>query len=222
MPSPSGAVREATFPSVNLFRAVRVFSGLSAAGGGSQCHVFRYNHTPLMGDGLARLNDLSADAARAELLACCGASRWAQEMTARRPFVNSAELFAAADAIWHNLGRQDWLEAFASHPQIGEDRAKKEIDSATGRQLARHWSAEEQSGTQGSTSEVMRKLAQGNRAYRERFGYVFIVCATGKTASEMLAILKRRVQNDAATELDVAAEEQRLIARLRLEKLVAR
>lgn len=170
---------------------------------------------------LERLNGLPAAEAHAGLLACCGASHWAREMVARRPFLDSAELFSAADQIWRSLGREGWLEAFASHPQIGEKRGEKQIESEAGQKLSSRWSAEEQSGTQQNPAEVMTKLSEGNRAYRERFGYIFIVCATGKTASEMLAILERRLQNDPSAELPIAAEEQRHIMHLRLEKLLA-
>jgi OHCU decarboxylase len=183
--------------------------------------AFRYNHTLVMQDALERLNALPAAQAHAELLACCGASLWARGMVARRPFGDSAELFAAADEIWRSLDRNGWLEAFASHPQIGEKQGEKQIESQASQQLSSRWSAEEQSGTRRNAAEVMTKLAEGNRAYRQRFGYIFIVCATGKTASEMLAILERRLHNDASAELAIAAEEQRRIMRLRLEKLLA-
>jgi OHCU decarboxylase len=182
---------------------------------------FRYNHTLAMQDALERLNGLPAAEAQAELLACCGASLWAREMAARRPFPDSAELFTAADEIWRSLGRNDWLEAFASHPQIGEKRGEKQIESEAGQQLSSRWSAEEQSGTQRNPAEVVARLAEGNRAYRLRFGYIFVVRASGKTASEMLAILERRLQNDPSAELPIAAEEQRRIMRMRLEKLLA-
>jgi OHCU decarboxylase len=183
--------------------------------------VVRYNHTLAMEDALERLNGLATAVAHAELLACCGASRWAQEMVARRPFANSAELFAAADDIWRGLDRDDWLEAFARHPQIGEKPAERQIESATGHRLSSDWSREEQSGIQKNSADVAAQLAAGNRAYRQRFGYIYLVCATGKTAPEMLAILERRLQNRPSAELIVAAEEQRRITRLRLEKLLA-
>jgi len=173
-----------------------------------------------MEDALERLNGLPTAVARAELLACCGASRWAQEMAARRPFANSTELFAAADEVWRSLDRDDWLEAFASHPQIGEKRAERQIESATGQRLSSDWSSEEQSGFKQDSEDVTEKLAAGNRVYRHRFGYIYIVCATGKTAPEMLAILEQRLQNHPSAELIVAAEEQRRITRLRLEKLL--
>jgi OHCU decarboxylase len=183
--------------------------------------AFRYNHTLGMQNALERLNALPSAEAHAQLLACCGSSLWARETAARRPFANSAELFAAADEIWRKLGREGWLEAFANHPQIGEKRAEKQIESAAGQQLSSRWSTEEQSGTQRNDAEVLTKLAEGNRTYRQRFGYIFIFCATGKTADEMLAILERRLQNDPSAELAIAAEEQRRIMQLRLEKLLA-
>ena len=174
-----------------------------------------------MQNALKRLNALPATEAETELLACCGASRWVQGLMARRPFGSVAELFAAADEIWRRLGREDWLEAFARHPQIGEKAAEKQIESEAGQQISSRWSAEEQSGAQRNPADVMTRLAEGNRGYRQRFGYIFIVCASGKTAEQMLAILERRLQNDASAELTIAAEEQRRITRLRLEKLLA-
>jgi OHCU decarboxylase len=183
--------------------------------------TFRYNPTLAMENALKRLNALPATEAEADLLACCGASRWARGMVARRPFGNLAELFAAADEIWRSLGREDWLEAFARHPQIGEKAIEKRIEAQAGQLLSSRWSAEEQSGAQRNSADIVARLAEGNRAYRQRFGYIFIVCATGKTADEMLAILERRLQNDASAELTFAAEEQRRITHLRLEKLLA-
>lgn len=174
-----------------------------------------------MENALKRLNTLPATEAEAELLTCCGASRWVQGLVARRPFGNFAELFAAADEIWRSLGREDWLEAFARHPQIGEKAIEKRIEAQPGQPLSSRWSAEEQSGVQRNSADVVARLAEGNRAYRQRFGYIFIVCATGKTAEEMLAILERRLQNDASAELTIAAEEQGRITYLRLEKLLA-
>jgi OHCU decarboxylase len=182
--------------------------------------TFRYNPTLAMENALKRLNALPATEAEAELLACCGASRWARSMVARRPFGYVAELFAAADEIWRSLGPEDWVEAFSRHPQIGEKPGEKQSKSEAGQLLSSGWSAEEQSGVQRNSADVLARLAEGNRAYRQRFGYIFIVCATGKTAQEMLAILERRLQNDASAELTIAAEEQRQITRLRLEKLL--
>lgn len=166
--------------------------------------------------GLARLNALPASDAEAALLHCLGATRWARGMTARRPFQDRDALFVAADELCAGLGREDWLEAFIRHPKIGEKRAAAQT-SAT----ERRWSEQEQSAASRAASETMAALAEANRAYFDRFGYIFIVCATGKTAEEMLALLRQRLQNDPDAELRVAAEEQRRIARLRLEKLLA-
>lgn len=132
-----------------------------------------------------------------------------------RPFHSSDELLAKAESVWGSLGEEDWLEAFRAHPKIGEKKA-----SATQAEQARSWSAEEQSGSSGADAAVISALAEGNREYEERFGFIYIVCATGKTSGEMLANLKIRRQNSPETELRNAAEEQRKITRLRLEKLL--
>jgi OHCU decarboxylase len=166
--------------------------------------------------GLDRLNALDADAAERELLTCCGSRAWARRMAAARPFRDSAALLDAADATWWDLDEADWREAFRSHPKIGEKKAEA---GQTGREQA--WSAGEQAGMTSAADATRAALADGNRAYEERFGYIYIVCATGRTADEMLALLQARLRNDAATEIRVAAEEQRKITRLRLEKLLA-
>jgi OHCU decarboxylase len=170
--------------------------------------------------GIARLNALPAEQAETELLNCCGSAQWAQRMAARRPFAENEsglrELLDAADRIWRELGRADWLEAFSRHPKIGEKAAAK-----PGSAQARSWSEQEQSGASGAGEDVRQALADANREYEKRFGYIFIVCATGKTSEEMLAILRQRLQNGPDTELPIAAEEQRKITRLRLEKLLS-
>ena len=168
-----------------------------------------------MREGLARLNSASAAEAERELLKCCGSNAWARRMEAQRPFGDARELFAAADEIWRSLGESDWLEAFAAHPKIGGRRAAREQDPQ-----AEAWSEQEQSGASIAAQATLAELDEANRAYEEKFGHIFIVCATGKTAAEMLALLLARLPNDAATELRNAAEEQRKITRLRLEKLL--
>ena len=168
-----------------------------------------------MQENLARLNALDAAAAQQELLKCCGSHAWAREMVARRPFVATQELLTAADDVWRSLGAEDWLEAFAAHPKIGGKRAAREQDAQ-----AKAWSEQEQSGARDAASVTLDELAAANRAYEERFGHIFIVCATGKTADEMLGLLRARLPNDAGKELRNAAEEQRKITRLRLEKLL--
>jgi 2-oxo-4-hydroxy-4-carboxy-5-ureidoimidazoline decarboxylase len=160
------------------------------------------------------LNALPPDEARATLLRCCGSRRWADAMTARRPFASQPELLAAAAEIWNGLGRDDWLEAFAAHPRIGDVEALRKKFASTAA-----WCAGEQARVAGAAEEVSQALAEGNRRYEDRFGYIFIVCATGKTAAEMLDLLRERLPNDPAHELTVAAAEQAKIIRLRLEKL---
>lgn len=162
---------------------------------------------------LEKLNALPLAQAEAVLLDCCGSLRWASKMAARRPFAGLNDLHEAADSIWQNLEPADWLEAFGRHPQIGEK-------AAIGSEPSRRWAEGEQTGARVAADNVKTKLAQGNRAYREKFGFIFIVCATGKSAEEILALLEQRLQNDSADELHIAAEQQRLITRLRLEKLL--
>ncbi len=168
-----------------------------------------------MNQSINRLNELSADNAEAEFLKCCGSTRWARSMTAIRPFTSIDDLLAKADSVWWSLDQEDWLEAFRAHPKIGEKKA-----AAAQSEQAQSWSAQEQSATSGAATEVMRALAEGNREYEQRFGFIYIVCATGKSSEELLKILNARLKNDSRIELRNAAEEQRKITRLRLEKLL--
>ena len=167
-------------------------------------------------NGLDRLNALPADQARRELLTCCGSTAWARRVADARPFPGADALYEAADRAWWELGEADWREAFRSHPRIGENKAEA---GQTGRERA--WSAGEQAGMGSAADATRHALAEGNRAYEARFGYIYIVCASGKSADEMLALLRSRLANDAETEIRVAAEEQRKITRIRLEKLLA-
>ncbi len=162
--------------------------------------------------GLQQLNAATREEAFAALLACCGSLSWAQRMAAARPFADVEALLATADRIWQELRPSDWLEAFASHPRIGEHQ-----EATT--QSAR-WSAQEQAGTEQAAQATMTALAEANRAYQERFGYIYIVCATGKTSAEMLALCQQRLSNDYELELQLAAEEQRKITAIRLRKLI--
>lgn len=150
------------------------------------------------------------------LIDCCGSRSWAEQMAERRPFAYQSEVFAAADKIWSGLAEKDWLEAFRHHPPIGGKRAK-----ATQSATASRWSAKEQSAAQAVSHEVLKALAAENKRYAEKFGYVFLICATGKSSEEILTALRRRMRDDPQTELRTAAEEQRKITRLRLEKLFA-
>ncbi|MBI2956800.1 MAG: allantoicase [Acidobacteria bacterium] len=162
--------------------------------------------------GLQRLNELPAAEAEAALLACCGSANWSRAMLRRRPFASVEALLRASDETWQKLGHEDWLEAFSAHPRIGERKAGSEPSA--------EWSQSEQSSAAPAGEKLRAALAEANRAYEARFGHIFIVCATRKTAEEMLALLRQRLHNDPAAELRIAAEEQRRITALRLEKLL--
>jgi OHCU decarboxylase len=153
-----------------------------------------------------------ADAIR-ELLACCGAQRWARRVVDRRPFASLDALRAAADDIWWQLDQDDWLEAFGHHPRIGERAGTP----ASTRSAA--WSGEEQSRVETAAPDVRERLRKGNAAYEERFGHIYIVCAANRSAEDLLAVLEQRLGNDPRTELRTAAEEQRKITHLRMERL---
>jgi OHCU decarboxylase len=181
---------------------------------------------------LDRLNGLPAAEAEAQFLSCCGSSEWARRMTAARPFRDASSLAETADRTWRQLSPEDWREAFAAHPAIGGSEKGTDLFSATSAKTKKNaktnlspfsrspFSRQEQSGTRGADSNTLAELADLNRRYAERFGHVFLVCATGRTAAEMLAIGRERFGNDPETELAIAAEEQRKITRLRLEKLL--
>ena len=163
---------------------------------------------------LSEFNALSPAMAQARLMDCCGCERWAAIVTAQRPFADANALFDAADHQWRNLGRAEWLEAFSHHPQIGEKATR-------GSESHRVWAAGEQSGSRDAAEDVKTRLVRGNRTYFDKFGFIYIVCATGKSAEEMLALLEDRLHNDPVRELQIAAEQQRQITRLRLQKLLA-
>ena len=167
---------------------------------------------------LKRLNALSDGEAQADLLKCCGSARWARRMSAQRPFGAVEELMTAADEVWLALRAQDRLEAFAAHPKIGGRRAARPSHEEDAQ--AQTWSEREQSGIGGADQTTLDELAEANRLYEEKFGYIFIVCATGKTAGEMLTLLEARLDNDPDSELRIAAAEQRRITQLRLQKLL--
>ena len=193
-----------------------------------------------MSAALASLNALPAGEAEARFLACCGSSAWARRMAAARPFGSVEALAAAADRTWQVLSKADWLEAFAAHPKIGGSEEVAGTGPAglhpppnsiagTGFNLhpppnsdrSRAWSRQEQVGTESASPETLANLADANLEYEDRFGHIFIVCASGRNAAEMLAAARERLGNDPETELAIAAEEQRKITRLRLERLLA-
>jgi 2-oxo-4-hydroxy-4-carboxy-5-ureidoimidazoline decarboxylase len=163
---------------------------------------------------LNQINSWTSDEARLAFRRCCGSARWSELLTQLRPFNSEAALYEAAERIWWNLEPADWLEAFAAHPKIGDLDALKAKFAATAA-----WAAAEQAGVAGAHDELLRELAKENHHYHERFGYIFIVCATGKTAAEMLGLLKQRLSNDAEVEIQIAAAEQAKITRIRLGKI---
>lgn len=156
---------------------------------------------------LTELNELPAGEAVRLLLSCCGSREWVQRMLNQRPFKDNEALYDASDRTWLALREVDWLEGFAAHPRIGE-----RTDSAV--------SQREQAGALSAADELKRALELGNAEYERRFGFTFIVFATGKSAQEMLEILRKRIDNDRDTELRSAAAEQMKITRLRLQRLV--
>ncbi|MGZ3699389.1 MAG: 2-oxo-4-hydroxy-4-carboxy-5-ureidoimidazoline decarboxylase, partial [Bdellovibrionota bacterium] len=144
---------------------------------------------------LDALNELPAHEASAEFLRCCGSTKWAEAMTRGRPYVDREALLNTADRAWAKTSREDWLEAFSHHPKIGGKASSA-------------WAKEEQKGTSGAADETLRALAQGNLDYEKRFGHIFLICATGKSAGEMLSALQARLKNPPDTEIRIAAGEQ--------------
>jgi len=162
---------------------------------------------------LERWNFLPSAVAANEILPCCGSSAWANKIVARRPLTNEAALLAAADEIWGRLAESDWLEAFRSHPRIGESvAAKGEAPESAA------WSAQEQQDVVNADEAARLALAEGNREYEHKFNRIFIVCATGKSPEDILKDLERRLKSDEATELREEAEQQRQIMQIRLRK----
>jgi OHCU decarboxylase len=164
---------------------------------------------------VAELDAMSKPQAKKVLAECCGASRWVSGMLARRPFGSRSAVLSAADEIWRSLDSGDWREAFSHHPRIGEQSS-----AVAHGERGSVWAASEQSEVDRAREDVRAELAAANREYEQRFGYIYIVFATGKSAEEMLAIARERLRNDPDGELRVAAEEQRKILRLRLDKLL--
>ena len=160
------------------------------------------------------INNLDLEEATRALTRCCGATKWVEAMLAKRPFASIESLYSSGEEIWWSLDGKDWLQAFAHHPKIGDLGSLRAKFSTTGQ-----WAAKEQSGVNQAPEEVLKSLAQGNEDYLKKFGYIFIVCATGKSAGEMLGLLQQRLHNEPDVELRTAAGEQAKITRLRLEKL---
>ena len=169
-----------------------------------------------MNPTLAAWNAAGESEAFDTMTACCGSKRWAGAMVARRPISGVTELSEAADQVWSMMQESDWLEAFACHPRIGE--RKPALVAAHASEQSAAWSSDEQSSANDANERVLADLADGNQLYEQRFGFTYIVCATGKSAAEMLTILKRRLTADREAELREAAEQQRQIMQIRLGK----
>ena len=169
-----------------------------------------------MSAGLARWNSLTSQQAAAEILPCCGSTAWAEKMAAKRPITDEAALLAACDQACANLSEADWLEAFRGHPRIGETKTPQ---ANSPRSAA--WSREEQRSVDSQNRANMMALAESNRAYEQRFGRTFIICATGKSVLEILENLRQRLHNDDTTEFRIASGQLRQIAHLRLKKWLA-
>ena len=150
------------------------------------------------------------------LLSCCASHRWSLALVAARPFSSEEALFLAADQVWAPMQEADWMEAFRAHPRIGE---RKPAEASA---QSKAWSSGEQAQVHAAQAAILGEFAEGNRAYEQQFGFTYIVCATGKSAEEMLSILKRRLASDRAAELREAAEQQRQITQIRLRKWLQR
>ncbi|WOJ94093.1 2-oxo-4-hydroxy-4-carboxy-5-ureidoimidazoline decarboxylase [Congregibacter variabilis] len=162
---------------------------------------------------LDEFNTLDAHEASQALQLCCVSKQWINGVLLQRPYKDLASLRRTANSVWSNLAREDYLEAFEGHPKIGDVNSLKAKYANSG-DLAAH----EQSGVAQASQSLIERLASGNQRYEERFGYIFIVCATGKSALEMCELLEQRLKNDPETELQIAAEEQRKILQIRLEQ----
>jgi len=164
---------------------------------------------------LAQLNQMPHEEAVAAFSQCNTSTNWSQKMAESRPFKTKQDLLSTADKIWSDASEEDLLEAFSGHPEIGDVSTLREKYRHT-EKLASH----EQSAVNAASENTLHSLAQGNKDYKDKFGFIFIVCATGKSADEMLKLLQQRLPNSRATELKNAAEEQRKITHIRLHKLL--
>jgi len=162
------------------------------------------------------LNKLTPQQLTEELTKCCGSSRWVQNMSSIFPVANEQMLYEQAERIWFGRNEEDWQEAFTHHPKIGDISSLKEKFASTSK-----WAEGEQAGVAQTNEQVLEALAEGNRLYEEKFGYIFIVCATGKSAVEMLSMLQSRLYNLPEDEIKIAMAEQNKITLIRLKKLLS-
>lgn len=169
-----------------------------------------------MNAALEKLNRATAVEAESMLRDCCGCREWARQMANSRPYTSQSGLFVRAAEVWNRLTISDWLEAFAAHPKIGESKA-----AAPQQKQSAEWSSGEQAGMNSVNERLRQDLAKANREYFDKFGFIFIVCATGKSGEEMLQLCRTRISNDRETEIRLAAEEQQKITEIRLRKLLS-
>ena len=165
---------------------------------------------------LSELNTCPAPQAHDALFKCCGSDGWVKKMLSQRPFPNEAALFETAKTTWDDCKKEDWLEAFSHHPRIGDLKSLEKKFATTG-----SWAKGEQAGTTTANAETLKNLQTGNKEYEDKFGYIFLVCATGKTADEMLSILNSRLPNHPSDEMVIAKKEQAKITEIRLRKLLS-
>lgn len=163
---------------------------------------------------IAEFDQLDMEKKKELLHQCCGSTRWVNNMIAALPAEDLIDLLEIAEEQWYACNETDWREAFGHHPRIGDLNSLKEKYASTG-----HWAEGEQASVKQATEQTLRALVENNREYENKFGYIFIVFATGKTADEMLSILKQRLHNSPEAEIQIAMEEQLKITKLRLEKL---
>jgi 2-oxo-4-hydroxy-4-carboxy-5-ureidoimidazoline decarboxylase len=165
---------------------------------------------------IAKLNSLKPQAAADELFKCCGSTNWAKKLSEQRPFKNFHDLVATSDEVWQKSSKADGLEAFTHHPKIGDIKNLEKKFAAT-----KEWAGGEQAAVNVANQVVLQALEKGNEDYEKKFGFIFIVCASGKSAEEMLALLNERMGNDKDTEIKIAMAEQNKITKIRLKKLVS-
>lgn len=163
---------------------------------------------------LAEFNLLSNAKVQELLFKCCGCTAWAEQLAHEIPFASIRELKHKSDNIWFSCDHSSWMEAFTHHPKIGDLKSLEEKFAST-----KHLASAEQSGIDSSATEVLKQLKEGNDRYEDKFGYIFIVCATGKSADEMLSLLQQRLNNDRSDEIKIAINEQNKITHLRLNNL---
>ena len=184
-------------------------------GGISRLRIFGFPNWEADNMDLQQINNLDKEKAHHLFMQCCTSERWVEKMVAGRPYIDSNSLRQTADRHWNQMTEDDYLQAFEGHPKIGDITSLK-AKYANTKELA----SDEQAGVKQAYDQLMIDLAEDNRAYEEKYGFIFIVCATGKSAEEMLNLLRVRLKNTRHRELEIASEEQRKIFHLRLEKIL--